>query len=160
MQGHARRHRVPPALEQETIGNSLPHDVAEIGARNRAAGAGADTTRAERDRESRTSVSLLQARRDQADHAGMPSFRRGHDHRHVIVFAERSLRFGFRLQHAIAFDRLALHIETVELFGDAAGFRRVFFQQQFHAEIGLADPAACIDARPEQEREVPGFRWA
>ena len=59
----------------------------------------------------------------------MPSLRRSHDDGHVIVLAERSLRFGFRLQQAIAFDGLALNIETVEFFGDAAGFGHVFFQQ-------------------------------
>ena len=37
--------------------------------------------------------------------------------------------------------------------------RRVLLQQPLHAEIGLADPAARIDARSKQEREVPGSGW-
>ena len=41
-----------------------------------------------------------------------------------------------------------------------AGFGRVLFHQQPHAQIGTADPAAGIDARAEQETEMPGLRRA
>ena len=55
---------------------------------------------------------------------------------------------------------LALAVEPVELGGDARGFARVLLQQQPHAEIGAADAAAGIDARAEQEAEMPGLRRA
>ena len=57
-------------------------------------------------------------------------------------------------------DRLALAVEPVELGGDARGLDRVVLQQQPHAEIGAADAAAGIDARAEQEAEMPGLRRA
>ena len=37
MQRHTRCHRMPPALEQETIGNSLAHNAAKISAGDRTA---------------------------------------------------------------------------------------------------------------------------
>ena len=54
-------------------------------------------------------------------------------------------------------DLPALAVEPVELGGDARGFARIVLQQQPHAEIGAADAAAGIDARPEQEAEMPGL---
>ena len=54
-------------------------------------------------------------------------------------------------------DCAPLAVQAVELGGDARGFARVLLQQQPHAEIGAADAAAGIDARAEQESEVPGL---
>ena len=39
----------------------------------------------------------------------------------------------------------------------AAASRGIRFEQQAHAEIGAPDAAARIDARPEQEAEMPAF---
>ena len=56
-------------------------------------------------------------------------------------------------------DRLALAVEPVEFGRDARRLRAAsLLEQQPHAEIGAADAPARIDARPEQEAEMPGFR--
>ena len=70
------------------------------------------------------------------------------------------MRLGFRLRERRLLDGAALVVEPVELGGDAGGFARVLLQQQPHAEIGAPDAAAGIDARPEQEAEMPGLRRA
>ena len=54
----------------------------------------------------------------------------------------------------------ALAVEAVEFGGDPRGLRDIALQQQPHAEIGAADAAAGIDARPEHEAEMPGLRRA
>ena len=70
---------------------------------------------------------------------------------------ERGHGLGFRLLERRCFKRAPLVIEAVELGGNAGGFRGVLLQQQPHAEIGAADAAAGIDARPEQKAEMPGL---
>ena len=51
-------------------------------------------------------------------------------------------------------DRPALLVQPVELGGDGPRFLGVGRGQQAHAEVGLADPAAGVDPRPEREAEV------
>ena len=159
-QRHARRHGVAAALDQQTFAHRLAHRAAEIDAGDRAARAGADAARLERDREGRTAEPLLEPRGDQADHARMPAFGGGDDHRALLLEAERRHRLGLGLRQRRHLDRLALAIEPVELGGEPRAFDRILLQQQIDAERGAADAAAGIDARPEQEAEMPGLRRA
>ena len=69
----------------------------------------------------------------------------------------RRARFGFGLRQSLLLDRLALAVEAVELGGDFRGFDRIVLDQKSYAEIGAADAPAGIDARPEQEAEMPRF---
>ena len=68
----------------------------------------------------------------------MPAFRRGDDDGALLFQAERGHGFGFRLRHGRDFDLPAFAVEAVEFAGDARGFGRVLFQQQPHAEVGIA----------------------
>ena len=124
-QRDARRHGVAAALEQQPLADRLPHHAAEIDAGDRAARAGADAARLERDRKRRAAEALLEPRGDQADDAGMPAFGGGDDDRALLLDAERRHRLGFGLRDGRHFDRLALAVETVELGGDARGLGRI-----------------------------------
>ena len=159
-QGHARGHGVAAALHQQAVGDRLPHRLAEIDAADRAARAGADAAGLERDRKRRPREFLLQPRGDEADHAGMPAFGGRDDHRALVLEAERGQRLGFGLRFGRLLDDAALGVEPVELGRDPRRLGDVAFQQQPHAEIGAADAAAGIDARPQHEAEMPGFRRA
>ena len=87
----------------------------------------------------------------------MPA-RRGGDHDRALLFEpERRQRLGLGLRHHRLLDGLALAVEPFELGGDARGLRRIVGQQQPRAEVGAPDASAGIDARPEQEAEVPGL---
>src|SRR5487761_2580813 len=121
-QGDARGHGVAAALEQQTVMHRLPDGLAEIDAADRAARAGADPPRLERNGKRRPREFFLQPRCDEADHAGMPAFRRGDDHRTLVLRPERSQRLGFgpRLRHLL--DDAAFAIEAVEFGGDPSGF--------------------------------------
>ena len=87
----------------------------------------------------------------------MPAFGGGDHHRALLLGAERGLRLGLGLRQGGELDRLALAVEPVELGGEPRAFRRVVLQQEIDAERGAADAAAGIDARPEQEAEMPGL---
>ncbi len=62
-----------------------------------------------------------------------------------------------RLDHGLALDLLAFLIQPVEFARDAARLDLVRRQQKAGAEAGIADAAAGIDARAEQEAEMPGL---
>ena len=156
-QRHAGRHGVAAALDQQALGHGAPHRAADIDAGDRAARAGADAARLERNGKCRPAEFLLQPRGDETDDAGMPAFRGGDHHRALLLDAERGHRLGFGLRQRFQLDRLALAIEPVELGGDLRRLDRIVFEQQPHAEIGAADAAAGIDARAEQKAEMPGF---
>ena len=82
------------------------------------------------------------------------SLLRGHDDRALLLDAERSHRLGFRLLKRRLLDRAPLAVEPV----DRRRSRRPRSDlplQQPHAEIGAADAAAGIDARAQQEAEMP-----
>ena len=66
----------PPPLISSPAGDRLTHRLAEIDAGDRAARAGADAARLERDRERRPAEFFLQPRGDQPDDAGMPALGR------------------------------------------------------------------------------------
>ncbi len=88
----------------------------------------------------------------------MPAFGRGDDDSALVLQPKRGQRLGFGLSLCRLLDDPPLGVEPVELGGDARGFRDVAFEQQPHAEIGATDAAAGIDARPQHEAEMPGFR--
>ncbi len=94
------------------------------------------------------------------DHAGMPAFRRGDDNADLVLEPERGQRLGFGLRFGRLLDHAALAVEAVELGRDPRRLDAVAFEQQPHAEIGAADAAAGIDARPQHEAEMPGLRRA
>ena len=71
---HARRHRMPAALDRDPRFDRRPHRPAEIDAHDRAAGAGRMRP-GEGQREGRALEPLLEPRREQADDAGRPSSR-------------------------------------------------------------------------------------
>ena len=146
------------ALHQQPVLHRLPHRLAEIDAGDRAARAGADAARLQRDGKRRTCEFLLQPRGDEADHAGMPAFGRRDDDRALVLEPERGQRLGFGLRFRRLLDDAALGVEAVEFGRDPRRFRDIAFQQQPHAEIGAPDAAAGIDARAQHEAEMPGFR--
>ena len=84
----------------------------------------------------------------------MPVRRRRHHHRALLLDAERGRGLGLRLLQHRHLHRPALAVEAVELGGDAAGLDRIVGAKQQRAEIGAADAAAGVDARPEQEAQV------
>ena len=88
----------------------------------------------------------------------MPALGRRHDHAALVFQAERGQRFGFGLRFRRLLDHAPLAVQPVELGRDARGFGDIAFEQQPHAEIGAPDPTAGVDARPEHEAEMPGFR--
>ena len=90
----------------------------------------------------------------------MPAFRCRNDHRALVFKSERGQRLGFRLRLRHLLDDAAFGVQPVEFSGDPGCFGDVAFQQQPDTEIGAADPAAGVDARPEHKAEVPGFRRA
>ncbi len=85
----------------------------------------------------------------------MPARRRGDDDGALLLDAERGQRLGFGLGERRLLDHLALAVEPVELGRDARRLGRIVGEQQPHAEIGAADASAGIDARAEQEAEMP-----
>ena len=148
------------ALEQQALGHRAAHRLAEIDAEDRAARAGAGAAGLERDRKGRPVEALLQPRREQPDHARMPVRRRRHHHRALLLDAERGLRLGLGLRQHRDLHGAALAVEPVELGGDPPGLDRIVGAKQQRAEIGAADAAAGVDARPEQEAEMKRLRRA
>src|SRR3546814_2938005 len=73
--------------------------------------------------------------------------------RHVI---RHMLEFGHRLGQHGGLDLLALAVVAVELGRHDIRLAGIVAGQQPCAEIGLADAAAGIDPRPEQEAEMIG----
>ncbi len=135
--------------------DGLAHRAAEVDAGDRTPGAGADAARLERDGEGGPSEPLLQPRGDEADHAGMPAFGGGDDDGALLLGAERGHGLGLGLRQRGKLDRLALAVESVEFGGEARAFGRIVLHEQIDAERGAADAAAGIDARPQEEAEMP-----
>ena len=156
-QSDARRHGVTAALDEQLLGDRAAHRAPEVDARDRPAGAGADAAGLERDGESRPLEALLQARRHQADDARMPPGCGGDDDGAALLDAQRRRCLGFRRGERRLLERPALAVEAVEFRGELRRFRDILRQQQPRAEIGAADAAARVDARPEQKAEVPGL---
>ena len=154
LDGDARRHGMAAALEQQALGHRAAHGLAEIDAEDGTARAGADAAGLERDGKGRAVEALLETRREQTDHARMPVRRGRHHHRALFLDAERGAGLGLRLLQHRHLHRAPLAVEAVELGGDASGLDRIVGAKQQRAEIGAADAAAGVDARPEQEAQV------
>ena len=87
-----------------------------------------------------------------------PSLAR-HDHRRAALFEperQQRLRLGFRQRRDL--DLLARAVQAVEFGGDLARLVFVARRQQLDAERGVADAAAGVDARADDEAEVIGAR--
>ena len=76
----------------------------------------------------------------------------------LAVGPVQSLDAGDRLVEHLALDGAALGVELVEAQRQRADLVRIVARQQARAEIGLADPPAGIDPRPQQEAEMIGAR--
>ncbi len=150
---HTGRHAVATALQQQALRNGEPHRGAEIGAGDRAAGAGPAACR-ECDREGRTIEPFAQPRRDETYDAGMPALHGGHEDGPILIVCEQCQRLGFRLLDSCAFDHLTFPVEPIEVGRDPGGIDRVARQQQARAERRVADASSGIDARPDQEPEM------
>ncbi len=149
----ARRHGVAAALDEQTGLDRLPDDPAQIDAGDRAARAGASLA-VEGDGESRAAKFLLEPRRDKTDDAGVPAFAGNHDHRAFAGKLRRRQRFGRGDFERGRLDCLALAVEPVQILGDLARHHGIAAGEQFRAERRIADTAAGIDARPDQEAEM------
>ena len=69
---------------------------------------------------------------------------------------ELGVGLGAGLGQHLLLHRLALAVEAVEGFGDTLGLGRILRRQQPAAQRRVADAAAGVDARPEQEGEMKG----
>ena len=98
----------------------------------------------------------LSRERDQADDAGVPFVAGGDDDGRPVADGEFVIGLGARLGQHLLLHRLALLVQPVERLGDAAGLDRIVGRQQPAAERGIADAAAGIDARTDQEAEMEG----
>ncbi len=67
--------------------------------------------------------------------------------------------FSFR-REGFLFDDLPLAVKPIQLGGDLGRLDRIVLEQEPHAQIGPADPAAGIDPRPEQKTQMPSLRRA
>jgi hypothetical protein len=125
----------PPAI-------SSPHG-AEIDPADRTARALADPI-GQRDDAGRHAETLLEAARDDADHAGMPILLGDEDASAVGAGVGHRRRFGQNL----VLDGTALAVEVVELCRDLGSLAAVLGREQPRPEFGFADPAAGVDPGP------------
>ena len=101
---------------------------------------------------------LLEPRGDEADDSRRPSFAR-HDHRGAALLEpERQQRLRLGLGERRDLDLLPRAVQAVELGGDLARFVLVARGQQPDAKRRVADAAAGVDARADDEAEVIGAR--
>ena len=152
----ARRHGVAAALGDEAGLDRGDHRAAEIDARHRAAGAGAGAVGRERDGEGRALEALAQAGGDEADDAGVPVGRGEDQDRRPLAAADLGLGGAVGLLDRLELDALALGVELVEPRGDDQRRVLVVEAEQPRAERGVADAAAGIDARADEEAEMVG----
>lgn len=74
------------------------------------------------------------------------------------VERQGTVHLGLGLGDGLRLDRLTLAIEAIEVGGDPGRFVRVRRRQKPGTEGRIADAATGIDARPEDEAEMPRFR--
>ncbi len=140
---------VPAELVQALFAGQ--QGLVEVEGRGGAAGALEDAVFLGQD-EAGAVESFHDARGYDADDARMPVLRMQDQSRQM------ELRFGLGdglLQDSLLFE-LALGVETVQLFGQLAGFVAVLFQEQAHGQVRVADAAGRIDARGQRETDGPG----
>ena len=145
------------AFHQDMCFDSGAHRLAEIDAGNGTARARAGEP-AHGNGESRPAEPLLQPRGHQADDAGMPALRSGHDHgRPFLVETKRGQGFRLGFGDGRHFENLTFLVETIEFGGDAHRLRFVIEGEKPRAERSIADASARIDARPDHEAEREGL---
>src|SRR6266481_614802 len=140
------------AVDQQASLARCDHRWPERQAGDRAAGPLSDAI-SECDNAGRTLITLLEPRRDDADHPGVPLLRRCEDeHRRLrSCFNSRDRRLqGTRLDFA------ALEIVAVEAAGEFGGERRIVGGEQTRSEIGGPYPPPGIDPRAEKKAEMIG----
>ena len=98
----------------------------------------------------------LSRRCDEADHAGMPAFRRRDHHRALLLDAERRHRLGFRLGERRLLDRLPFTVEAVEFGREPGAFGRIVARAGADARASARPmrPPALMRG-PEHETEMP-----
>ncbi len=84
----------------------------------------------------------------------MPIVLGHHDHRIVGRPQPLGLGNGHRLVEHRRLDVAPGAVEFVQFLGQALGFRGIVGRQQLYAQIGAADAAAGIDARPDDESRM------
>src|SRR5262249_53451958 len=147
--------RVTAAFDDETRADGVTHGAAEVDAGDRTSGTGTDAAGLERDGEGGPSEPLLQSRGDEADHPRMPAVGGGHDDGPLLLDPERSHGLGLGLRQGSEFDRLTFAVESIELGCEARAFGRVVLHEQIDPEGRSADAASGIDARSQEEAEMP-----
>jgi len=90
----------------------------------------------------------------------MPAVGGGHDDGPLLLDTERSHRLGLGLRQGGEFDRLTFAVESIELGRQARAFGRIVLHEQIHPEGRSADAASSIDARSQEEAEMPRLGWA
>ena len=78
------------------------------------------------------------------------------DDRRAGAAGKLRVGLGARLGQHLLLHRLPLLVQPVERLGDLPGLDRIVGRQQPAAERGVADAAAGIDARTDQEGQVEG----
>ncbi len=112
----------------------------------------------EAEREGGTVEPLLETRGQDADHSWRPALARHHQRRAPLLEPERGQRLGLGLRERSDLDLLASPVQPVEFGGDRPRLELVARREQSRAERRVADPAAGVDPRADQEAEVIGPR--
>ena len=102
---------------------------------------------------------LDDARRDDAEHTGMPTLA-GQDQRMAVAASNRRFRLRQGMQLHLRFDGAPFEIMFFQFLGDAlrgfAGVRR----QEFDDFDAVIDPAGGIDARSQAKSHLPSADFA
>ena len=145
----------PPPLSSRPSVTARRTGLAEIDAEDRAARAGAGAARLERNRKGRPVEALLQPRREQPDHAGMPVRPQPSPPPRPSPRCRARPWPRPRASSSIATSiacRSPLRRSSSAAMRPASIGSSV--RAAMRAEIGAADAAAGVDARPEQEAQM------
>ena len=153
----AGRHGMAAALQRDAGLDGGAHGAADVGAGDGARRADEIAVAVGGEREGRPVEALLQPRRDKPDDSRMPIRRGRDDDRRVGSTVEHPQRLRLGLGDRGLLDLLALAVEPVELRRDAVRLHGVVAEQQARAERRVADAAAGVDARSDEEAEVPAL---
>ena len=155
--GEAGSHGMATAIDQQARLARRDDGDAEIDAAHGTARPFADTVLV-RDDASGPVESVLEAARDDADDAGVPTVRR-HIDQPIVELSAAGHRFDplDRGLEARGLDSASFLIVVVEPFRDRLRLADVLRGKQRRAQSRLADPTARIDPRPENEAGVIGL---
>ena len=85
----------------------------------------------------------------------MPAIGGGHDDGALLLDTERSHGLGLGLRQGGEFDRLTFAVESIELGRETRAFGHIVLHEQIYPEGRSADAASGIDARSQEEAEMP-----